>query len=92
MASRRRPWRASCGAPAPARRGGRAIDGGRPPPQDAERLRAYLDVPDRYSLPLVVSTGYAPADAAPGAPSPRLPPADVFFGDRFGAALGLPAE
>lgn len=59
-----------------------------PPPQDAARIRAYLDVPDRYAIPLVVATGYAPPDdPPPDAPSPRLPPADIFFGDRFGAPL-----
>ena len=61
-----------------------------PRAQDAERLRAYLDVPDRYSLPLVIPTGYAPADATGRAASTRLPPADVFFGDRFGGELDLP--
>lgn len=56
--------------------------------QDAERLRVYLDVPDRYSLPLVIPTGYEPADAdTKRRVSPRLPPEDVFFGESFGARL-----
>ena len=51
---------------------------------DADRLRAYLDVPPRYSLPLVVATGYAPAGATASETSPRLPAEDMFFEDRFG--------
>ena len=60
---------------------------------DAERLRVYLDVPDRYSLPLVVATGYAPEGDVPR-PSPRLPPEEVFFEDCFGGPMtrGLPVS
>lgn len=54
---------------------------------DAARLRAYLDVPNRYALPVIIPTGYA-ADDPPAQPSPRFHPDDVFFGDTFGAALG----
>lgn len=52
---------------------------------DAARLRAYLDVPARYALPLVVATGYAPAESPEPPPSPRLDVTDLFFEDRFGA-------
>ena len=55
---------------------------------DAARLRAYLDVPARYALPLVVATGYAPAESPEPPPSPRLDVSDLFFEDRFGARPG----
>ncbi|OQR98087.1 nitroreductase family [Achlya hypogyna] len=51
---------------------------------DDTRLRHALDIPDRYSVPVVVACGY-PADAnAPRDPSPRLPSSELFFAGKFG--------
>ena len=51
---------------------------------DAARLRAYLDVPARYALPLVVAAGSAPAESPAATPSPRLDVTGRCFEDRFG--------
>jgi len=54
---------------------------------DAERLRLYVDVPDRYSVAVVVATGYEVGDSEETettAPSPRFAPGEVFFADTFG--------
>lgn len=55
---------------------------------DATRLQAYLDVPSRYSLPLVVPTGYAADEEDESlAKTTRYPRDRVFFEDTFGNAL-----
>ncbi|CAM9184937.1 unnamed protein product [Scytosiphon promiscuus] len=60
---------------------------------DARRVRAALDVPDRYGIPMVVSTGY-PAPSQPGekgGSSPtkrwRYPPQEVVFDGAFGVGM-----
>mmetsp|Transcript_9082 Transcript_9082/g.13988 ORF Transcript_9082/g.13988 Transcript_9082/m.13988 type:complete len:257 (-) Transcript_9082:148-918(-) len=59
---------------------------------DAERLRLYLRVPERFSLPLIIATGYPARDDEQiqmnnGRLSPRFPPDSVFSGDVFDAPL-----
>jgi len=56
---------------------------------DAQRAKIYLDVPDRYALPLLVAAGYPhpddeKADDDESSMSPRFDPKDVFFDDSFG--------
>ncbi|RLO00113.1 hypothetical protein DYB28_003508 [Aphanomyces astaci] len=54
---------------------------------DETWVRHALDIPDRYSVPVVVASGY-PVDVDPSpALSPRLAPSQVFFGGKFGAAV-----
>ncbi|KAJ8540569.1 hypothetical protein ON010_g12657 [Phytophthora cinnamomi] len=46
-----------------------------------------LDIPDRYSIPVVVALGYANPDAKPAKPSVRFPSSEVFFDGEFGQSL-----
>lgn len=62
---------------------------------DARRVREVLRIPDRYTVPLMVATGYEYEDqdaVSPTKRSPRLDPQDVFFLDTFGASLPLQDE
>lgn len=54
---------------------------------DAARLQAYLDIPDRYSIPLIVPTGYDDDDDDANIATARYPRHQVFFEDSFGNAL-----
>ncbi|KAG7397524.1 hypothetical protein PHYBOEH_000676 [Phytophthora boehmeriae] len=51
---------------------------------DQIRVRNALDIPDRYSIPVVVAMGYPNPAAAPAKPSVRLEPTEVFFDGKFG--------
>ncbi|MEM7518675.1 MAG: nitroreductase family protein, partial [Planctomycetota bacterium] len=59
---------------------------------DSNRLRLYLDVPPRYSIPLVVATGYPCPDDQNRPLSPRFPPEDLFFRDSFGVPFSFPSS
>ena len=48
---------------------------------DDTRVRRALDIPDRYSVPVVIAAGYA---ASIDDATPRLPYDQVFFKERFG--------
>mmetsp|Transcript_18130 Transcript_18130/g.55513 ORF Transcript_18130/g.55513 Transcript_18130/m.55513 type:complete len:102 (+) Transcript_18130:551-856(+) len=58
---------------------------------DASRVRLYLDVPPRYSIPLVVPTGFPSPDDQDRPLSPRFPPEDLFFQDSFGEPFSFTA-
>ena len=68
-----------------------------PPPHPclpSRRVRAALDIPDRYGIPMVVSTGYpAPSkDGENGAGGRsarrwRYPPQEVVFDGSFGVGM-----
>jgi nitroreductase len=51
---------------------------------DGRRVARLLDIPDRYSIPCIVATGYEQADAQ-GGPTQRLPAEEVIFMNHFGA-------
>ncbi|CAN0058026.1 unnamed protein product [Ectocarpus fasciculatus] len=64
---------------------------------DARRVRAALDIPDRYGIPMVVPTGY-PAPSKPGGQGGggdggvvarrwRYPPQEVVFDGAFGVGM-----
>ncbi|RHY35056.1 hypothetical protein DYB32_000460 [Aphanomyces invadans] len=55
---------------------------------DESWVRHALDIPDRYSVPVVVASGYAAAENSQP-PSPRLDPSQVFFGAKFGAPTSI---
>ena len=58
---------------------------------DGQRLQSLLQIPDRYSIPVVIATGYAAEGSIPKR-SPRLPPEEVVFEGKFGNPLpGVPA-
>ncbi|DAZ93595.1 TPA: hypothetical protein N0F65_011779 [Lagenidium giganteum] len=59
---------------------------------DELRLRYALDIPERYSIPMVVCCGYPEhqetadtASTSSAKPTPRLEPSDLFFDGRFGS-------
>ncbi|KDO28797.1 hypothetical protein SPRG_20004 [Saprolegnia parasitica CBS 223.65] len=54
---------------------------------DETRLRHALDIPDRYSVPVVIACGYAAPSTSGRGPSPRLPVDDLFFHGKFGQPL-----
>ncbi|KAG6615080.1 putative nitroreductase family [Phytophthora cinnamomi] len=51
------------------------------------KVKQVLDIPDRYSIPVVVAFGYANPDAKPAKPSVRFPSSEVFFDGKFGQSL-----
>ncbi|KAG6615075.1 Nitroreductase family [Phytophthora cinnamomi] len=51
------------------------------------KVKQVLDIPDRYSIPVVVALGYANPDAKPAKPSVRFPSSEVFFDGEFGQSL-----
>ncbi|KAF0693223.1 Aste57867_15817 [Aphanomyces stellatus] len=53
---------------------------------DEVRVRHALDIPDRYSVPVVVTSGYPKPVTDVPPPSPRLDPTQVFFDGKFGAS------
>lgn len=55
---------------------------------DARRAQQILRIPpDRYTLPLMVATGYDFFNENENAVTPRLPLDQIFFGNTFGAPL-----
>ncbi|KAJ0389063.1 hypothetical protein ATCC90586_011010 [Pythium insidiosum] len=50
---------------------------------DQEGVKKALGLSDRYSVPIVISAGYAKDDAVARG-SIRLPPTEVFFEGQFG--------
>ncbi|KAJ8556606.1 hypothetical protein ON010_g9362 [Phytophthora cinnamomi] len=46
---------------------------------DQVQVKQLLDIPGRYSIPVVIALGYANPAAKPSKPSVRLPPTEVFF-------------
>lgn len=51
---------------------------------DQAGVKKALNIPDRYSIPVVVALGHANPAAKPAKPSVRFPPAEVFFDGKFG--------
>lgn len=52
---------------------------------DDAKLRAALEIPDRYSIPVVFSCGYPKVEMLrEGVVTPRLPPTEIFFEGKFG--------
>ncbi|KAJ8523813.1 hypothetical protein ON010_g17304 [Phytophthora cinnamomi] len=51
------------------------------------KVKQVLDIPDRYSIPVVVTLGYANPDAKPAKPSVRFPSSEVYFDGKFGQSL-----
>lgn len=51
---------------------------------DPRRLQEALDIPDRYSIPMVAATGYKWSGAVETDPTPRLGLEEVVFRDKFG--------
>ncbi len=51
---------------------------------DENRLRNILDIPDRYSIPVVICCGYADETKLLPCKTPRLEPKQVFFDGKFG--------
>ncbi|GMF11453.1 unnamed protein product [Phytophthora lilii] len=51
---------------------------------DQVRVKRLLNIPDRYSIPVVIALGYANPAAKPAKPSVRFAPTEVFFDDKFG--------
>ncbi|TDH66576.1 uncharacterized protein CCR75_005630 [Bremia lactucae] len=51
---------------------------------DIIRVRNALDIPDRYSVPVVIALGYADPSAKPKKLSERLDPTEMFFDGKFG--------
>lgn len=52
---------------------------------DDAKLRSALDIPDRFSVPVVISCGYPKPEMVPqGVVTPRLPPTEVFHNGKFG--------
>ncbi|GMF51443.1 unnamed protein product [Phytophthora fragariaefolia] len=54
---------------------------------DQAKVKKALNIPDRYSIPVVVALGHENPDAKPAKPSVRLPPKEVFFEGKFGQPL-----
>ncbi|KAE9009577.1 hypothetical protein PR003_g15884 [Phytophthora rubi] len=54
---------------------------------DQAKVKEVLDIPDRYSIPVVVTLGHANPDAKPAKPSVRFPPSEVFFDGKFGQTM-----
>jgi nitroreductase len=52
---------------------------------DGRRVARVLGIPDRYSIPCIVATGFAQVDAQ-RKPTQRLPAEEVVFMDEFGAS------
>ena len=52
---------------------------------DDAKVRATLDIPDYYSVPVIITAGYPVTEELPKATS-RLPPTEVFFDGKFGAS------
>ena len=67
---------------------------------DARRVQQILQIPDRYTVPLVVATGYEYENPQDFSTTPRLDLHEVVFNERFGigwkqamnAADDLPKE
>lgn len=52
---------------------------------DEARLKVALDIPDRYSIPVVVCCGYPqPEKQRTDTTTPRLAPTEIFFDGKFG--------
>ncbi|CAI5726735.1 unnamed protein product [Hyaloperonospora brassicae] len=51
---------------------------------DQIRVRNTLDIPDRYTVPVVIALGHPNPATLPEKPSARLDPTEVFFDGRFG--------
>ncbi|KAG6611072.1 Nitroreductase family [Phytophthora cinnamomi] len=54
---------------------------------DQAKVKQALDIPDRYSIPVVVALGHANPEAKPAKPSVRFPPSEIFFDGKFGQSL-----
>jgi nitroreductase len=51
---------------------------------DETRVKNCLDIPDRYSVPIIIACGYPQEDKLPTKQTPRLPATDLFFDGKFG--------
>jgi nitroreductase len=60
---------------------------------DPRRLKNILDIPDRYSIPMVAATGYPwTGEAKEESLTPRLDLEEVVFRDRFGVPWDLQCD
>ena len=57
---------------------------------DGRRMQKILKVPDRYSIPLVVATGYEYEDPETFVETPRLGLDEIVFDNEFGIPTNLP--
>lgn len=51
---------------------------------DISRVKYCLDIPDRYSVPVIIAAGYGTDKSKYPASSPRLPLSELFFKGKFG--------
>lgn len=51
---------------------------------DEVRLKNALDIPDRYSVPVVICCGYPKPGTQRTDATPRLSPTEIFFDGKFG--------
>ncbi|KUF95756.1 hypothetical protein AM588_10006840 [Phytophthora nicotianae] len=51
---------------------------------DQAGVKKVLNIPDRYSIPVVVALGHANPAAKPAKQSVRFPPTEMFFEGKFG--------
>jgi nitroreductase len=59
---------------------------------DPRRMKEILDIPDRYSIPMVAATGYEWSETQDEAKTPRLDLEEVIFRDKFGVAWDMAKE
>lgn len=54
---------------------------------DELRLKSALDIPDRYSVPVVICCGYPQPGTQRTDTTPRLAPTEIFFDGKFGNSI-----
>lgn len=55
---------------------------------DENRVKVCLDIPDRYSIPVIIATGYAQTSSSDTPrPSPRFERDELFYKDTFGGSF-----
>jgi nitroreductase len=51
---------------------------------DQASVKKALNIPDRYSIPVVIAMGHENPAAKPAKPSVRFPPTEMFFDGKYG--------
>ena len=54
---------------------------------DETRVKYCVDLPDRYSVPVIIAAGYSGDDSTAVRRTPRFPLSDMFFSGKFGQSL-----